>query len=45
MTYTRAERRGNDRWVISGRKHFITGAGEASTSSSWPAPARMTAPG
>ncbi|MBV1797931.1 acyl-CoA dehydrogenase family protein [Siccirubricoccus sp. G192] len=29
MTYTRAERRGNDRWVIHGRKHYITGAGEA----------------
>jgi acyl-CoA dehydrogenase len=29
MTYTRAERRGNDRWVITGRKWFITGAAEA----------------
>jgi acyl-CoA dehydrogenase len=29
MTYTKAERKGNDRWVISGRKHFITGAGES----------------
>ncbi|MBX6744183.1 MAG: acyl-CoA dehydrogenase family protein [Acetobacteraceae bacterium] len=29
MTYTRAERKGNDRWVIHGRKHFITGAGDA----------------
>ena len=28
MTYTRAERQG-DRWVIRGRKHFITGAAEA----------------
>ena len=27
MTYTKAERKGNDRWVISGRKHYITGAG------------------
>jgi acyl-CoA dehydrogenase len=26
MTYTKAERRGNDRWVITGRKHYITGA-------------------
>jgi acyl-CoA dehydrogenase len=29
MTYTRAERRGNDRWVVHGRKHYITGAAEA----------------
>jgi len=29
MTYTKAERRGNDRWVIKGRKHYITGAAEA----------------
>jgi len=29
LTYTRAERKGNDRWVIRGRKHFITGAAEA----------------
>ena len=29
LTYTRAERVGNDRWRISGRKHFITGAGNA----------------
>jgi acyl-CoA dehydrogenase len=29
MTYTKAERRGNDRWVITGRKHYITGAAEA----------------
>src|SRR4051812_4680134 len=29
MTYTRAERKGNDRWVITGRKHYITGAGES----------------
>src|SRR3712207_2867384 len=29
MTYTRAERRGNDRWVVRGRKHYATGAGEA----------------
>lgn len=28
MTYTRAERKG-DRWVIRGRKHYITGAEEA----------------
>ncbi|NOG72019.1 acyl-CoA dehydrogenase family protein [Roseicella sp. DB1501] len=28
MTYTRAERQG-DRWVIRGRKHYITGAAEA----------------
>ncbi|MCB4820973.1 acyl-CoA dehydrogenase family protein [Roseicella aerolata] len=28
MTYTRAERKG-DRWVIRGRKHYITGAAEA----------------
>ncbi|MCO6414607.1 acyl-CoA dehydrogenase family protein [Siccirubricoccus sp. KC 17139] len=28
MTLTKAERKG-DRWVITGRKHFITGAGEA----------------
>jgi acyl-CoA dehydrogenase len=28
LTYTRAERRG-DRWVVTGRKHFITGAGNA----------------
>src|SRR5215213_1692042 len=29
MTYTRAERRGNDRWVVHGRKHYITGAADA----------------
>jgi acyl-CoA dehydrogenase len=29
LTYTRAERAGNDRWRITGRKHYITGAGEA----------------
>ena len=29
QTYTRAERVGNDRWRITGRKWFITGAGEA----------------
>lgn len=29
LTYTRAERVGNDRWRITGRKHFITGAGNA----------------
>jgi acyl-CoA dehydrogenase len=29
MTYTRADRKGNDRWVITGRKHYITGAAEA----------------
>ena len=29
LTYTRAERVGNDRWRVSGRKHFITGAAEA----------------
>jgi acyl-CoA dehydrogenase len=29
LTYTRAERLGNDRWRITGRKHYITGAGEA----------------
>lgn len=29
LTYTRAERVGNDRWRITGRKHYITGAGEA----------------
>ena len=29
LTYTRAERVGNDRWRIHGRKWFITGAGEA----------------
>ena len=29
MTYTRAERRGNDRWVVSGRKHYVTGAADA----------------
>jgi acyl-CoA dehydrogenase len=29
LTYTRAERIGNDRWRITGRKHYITGAGEA----------------
>jgi acyl-CoA dehydrogenase len=29
LTYTRAERIGNDRWRISGRKWFITGAGNA----------------
>ncbi|WP_149538775.1 acyl-CoA dehydrogenase family protein [Siccirubricoccus phaeus] len=28
MTLTRAERKG-DRWIITGRKHFITGAGTA----------------
>jgi acyl-CoA dehydrogenase len=28
LTYTRAEKRG-DRWVVTGRKHFITGAGNA----------------
>jgi acyl-CoA dehydrogenase len=28
MTHTRAERKG-DRWVIRGRKHYITGAAEA----------------
>jgi acyl-CoA dehydrogenase len=30
LTYTRADRRGNDRWVITGRKWVITGA-EAAT--------------
>ncbi len=29
LTYTRAERKGNDRWVVRGRKHYITGAAEA----------------
>ncbi|QYU67859.1 acyl-CoA dehydrogenase [Leptolyngbya sp. 15MV] len=29
LTYTRAERVGNDRWRITGRKHYITGAGNA----------------
>lgn len=29
LTYTRAERYGHDRWRITGRKHYITGAGEA----------------
>ncbi len=29
LTYTRAERVGNDRWRITGRKHYITGAGES----------------
>ena len=29
LTYTRAELVGNDRWRITGRKWFITGAGEA----------------
>jgi len=29
MTYTTAERVGNDRWKINGRKWFITGAGES----------------
>ena len=29
LTYTRATRRGNDRWVIHGRKHYITGAAES----------------
>lgn len=29
LTYTRATRKGNDRWVIHGRKHFVTGAAEA----------------
>ena len=29
MTLTRATRKGNDRWVIHGRKWFITGAGVA----------------
>lgn len=29
LTYTRAERVGNDRWRITGRKWFITGAGTA----------------
>jgi acyl-CoA dehydrogenase len=29
MTKTKAERVGNDRWRITGRKWFITGAGEA----------------
>ena len=26
LTYTRADRKGNDRWVVTGRKWFITGA-------------------
>jgi alkylation response protein AidB-like acyl-CoA dehydrogenase len=30
LTYTKAERIGNDRWCITGRKWFITGAGNAS---------------
>ncbi len=30
LTYTRADRKGNDRWVITGRKWFITGAEAAS---------------
>jgi acyl-CoA dehydrogenase len=29
LTYTRAERKGNDRWAVTGRKHYITGAAEA----------------
>jgi acyl-CoA dehydrogenase len=29
MTYTKAERKGNDRWVITGRKHYITNADRA----------------
>lgn len=29
LTYTRATRKGNDRWVIHGRKHYITGAAES----------------
>ncbi|HZF76433.1 MAG TPA: acyl-CoA dehydrogenase family protein [Acetobacteraceae bacterium] len=29
LTYTRAERVGNSRWRITGRKHYITGAGVA----------------
>ncbi len=29
LTYTKAERIGNAGWRITGRKHFITGAGEA----------------
>jgi len=29
LTYTKAERAGNDRWRITGRKWFITGAGNA----------------
>jgi acyl-CoA dehydrogenase len=29
LTYTKAERLGNDRWRITGRKHYITGAGAA----------------
>ncbi len=29
MTLTKAERSGNDRWRITGRKWYITGAGEA----------------
>jgi acyl-CoA dehydrogenase len=29
LTYTKAERVGNDRWRITGRKWFITGAGNA----------------
>jgi acyl-CoA dehydrogenase len=29
LTYTRAERTGNDRWRVTGRKHFITGADSA----------------
>jgi len=27
LTYTKAEMIGNDRWRITGRKHYITGAG------------------
>jgi len=29
LTYTRAERAGNSRWRITGRKHYITGAAAA----------------
>jgi acyl-CoA dehydrogenase len=29
MTTTRATRKGNDRWVIHGRKHYITGAADS----------------
>jgi len=29
LTYTRAERAGDGRWRVTGRKHFITGAGNA----------------
>ncbi len=29
MTYTWAERRGDDRWIVQGRKHYVTGAAEA----------------